>query len=449
MLFASTQDDPQAKEKQETELAARAAGTQRRYAWDYDDTYELYIYDRDTGATRRLTTARGYDAEGSWSPDGKWIAFASNRHAYERPLDPEEQEILARDPAYFNEIYLMRSDGSDVRRLTDVDGYDGGPFFSPDGARLCWRRFSKDGALAEIMTMNVDGSDQRQITRLGAMSWAPFYHPSGDYLVFTTNLQGFSNFELYIVDVQAKSPPVRVTFTDGFDGLPAFTPDGRQLAWTTNRTPQKQSQIFLAHWNDDEARRLLGIESDAVTSTAAAVDTSAAEAMAVVSARQSQTDFRAEDLLRHVDYLCRPELEGRLTGTNGERLATAYVAAYMDQLGLEPAGDEGAWYQEFEFTSGISLGDGNRLSAGNKSYEVDVDWRPLAFSQTGEVAAADVVFAGYGIQCRRKRIRPSTIRSCIWMLRVNGWSVFVSCQKAFLRSGDSIWLVLPACDSRR
>ncbi len=414
VLFASTQDDPAAKEKQEQEFADRVAGTQRRYAWDYDATYELYVYDRSSGVTRRLTSARGYDAEGSWSPDGAWIAFASNRHAYEQPLSEEEQAILRRDPAYFNEIYLMRADGSEIRRLTDVDGYDGGPFFSPDGSRLCWRRFSKDGALAEIMTMNVDGSDQRQLTRLGAMSSAPFYHPSGDYLIFTTNRHGFSNFELYLVDTEARSTPVRVTFTDGFDGLPAFSPDGRQLAWTTNRTPQKQSQIFLANWNDDEARQRLGLAfadevSAAPTNSPAAtdaIDTSEAEAMAIATARQSLTDFRAEDVLRHVDYLCRPELEGRLTGTDGERLATAYVAASMDQIGLQPAGDNGTWYQEFEFTSGISLGDGNRLADGDRTYQVDVDWRPLAFSRTGEVPAAEVVFAGYGIQAPADEDQP-------------------------------------------
>ena len=61
----------------------------------------------------------------------------------------------------------MNADGSDVRQLTDVAGYDGGPFFSPDGKRICWRRFSENGATAEIMTMNVDGSDQRQLTSHG------------------------------------------------------------------------------------------------------------------------------------------------------------------------------------------------------------------------------------------------------------------------------------------
>ena len=147
----------------------------------------------------------------------------------------------------------MNADGTNVRRLTDVPGYDGGPFFSPDGKRLCWRRFSEDGLTAEIMSMKIDGSDVQQLTNLKAMSWAPYYHPSGEYLIFTTNKHGFDNFELYMIDAKAESAPVRVTYTKGFDGLPVFTPDGQGLSWTTNRTASKQSQIFLAKWDHQAA----------------------------------------------------------------------------------------------------------------------------------------------------------------------------------------------------
>src|SRR5258706_16428166 len=102
-----------------------------------------------------------------------------------------------------------------------------------------------------------DGGDVKRITDFGAMSWAPYFHPSGDYLIFTSNILGFDNFELYIVDAAGKKEPVRVTSTGGFDGLPVFSPDGKKLAWTSNRTSDKQSQIFIADWNDDAARNAL------------------------------------------------------------------------------------------------------------------------------------------------------------------------------------------------
>ncbi len=391
VLFASTHDDKQAKAKQKEEIELRQTGKERRYSWDYDEHFEVYEQDRESGNYVNLTNTRGYDAEGSWSPDGKLVVFTSNRRAYEGGLTAEEKKNFEIDPAYLNDLYIMNADGSDVRRLTTAPGYDGGPFFSPNGSRICWRRFTPNGAIAEVWTMKVDGSDQRQLTRLGAMSWAPYYHPSGEYLIFTTNRHGFANFELYMIDAEGKSTPVRVSFTKGFDGLPVFTPDGKKLAWTTNRTSAKKSQIFIADWNHDQARKLLRLEETGDE------DSEKARAVAVATRKQSSTGFAPEDVMRHVDYLCREELEGRLTGTRGEKLATAYVAAYFDSLGLKPAGDKGSWYQGFDFTAGVALGKDNSLASGDDRYRVDQDWRPLSFSKTGKIEPAGVVFAGYGM----------------------------------------------------
>lgn len=257
VLFASTHLDPQSVALQEEENAFRASGKERRYAWDYDEHFDLFAFDRTTQQTQRVTAERGYDAEGSYSPDGEWIAWSSNRHAYATELDPAERERLAKDPAYFLDLYLMRTDGSELRRLTEVAGYDGGPFFSPDGKAICFRRFSPDGTTAEIYTMDLKSGVEKKLTALGAMSWAPYFHPSMEYLIFTTNRHGFANFELYIVDAEGRGEPVRITATPGFDGLPCFTPDGKGLAWTTNRTADQSSQIFLAQWNHAAAREAL------------------------------------------------------------------------------------------------------------------------------------------------------------------------------------------------
>ncbi len=391
ILFSSTHEDPDAVAKQKAELKARAEGRQRRYSWDYDEYFDIYYYDLQTKEYTNLTRARGYDAEGSMSPDGKWIVFASNRRAYDGSMTEAESVRFKHDPAVMLDLYKMKSDGTQVQRLTDVLGYDGGPFFFPDGKRICFRRFGVDGATAEIMTIRPDGSDARRLTNLGALSWAPFCHPSGKYLIFATNVHGFANFELYLVDVEGKRKPVRVTTTDGFDGLPVFSPDGRQLAWTSNRTPDKTSQIFIAKWNHEEALRRLGLTGREGEATAEA------EEAAVEQARQTGTAIDGRDILRHVDFLCRDELEGRATGTRGERLATAYVAAYFDQLGLEPAGDDGSYFQEFVFTAGVSLGKKNSLRWGERTYQVGKDWQPLAFSAVGPIDPAPLVFAGYGI----------------------------------------------------
>ncbi len=396
VLYASTERDPEAEQKQAAELEFRASGKQRRYAWDYDPSFDLFVTSLNDGSKRQLTTELGYDAEGSFSPDGKTILFASNRSAYGRELTERERTLFEVDPASMIDIYRMNADGSDVTRLTDSLGYDGGPFFSPDGKRFCWRRFSEDGARAEIHTMGVDGSDPQQLTNLQAMSWAPFYHPSGHYLVFTTNLNGFANFELYIVRTDGQGSPVRVTFTDGFDGLPVFLPDGNQLSWTSTRGASGRSQIYLAKWNHQAAMKALAVDAPE-TNRFEAEDRSAA----LSSAQATTPSFTPADIGRHVDYLTRPELGGRLTGTEGEKRATAYVAAYLDSLGFEPAGENGTYFQAFEFPAGSELTGDNQVTATmgsqTQSLELNKQFRPLAFSGSGSFDSAKVVFAGYGL----------------------------------------------------
>jgi Tol biopolymer transport system component len=252
ILFSSTHADPKSKALQEEELAFRASGKERRYAWDYDPEMDIWAYSEKTGALKRLTDARGYDAEASYSPDGQWIAFSSIRDAYNRTLTAAERKQLETDPSYFAEIYIMRADGSGQKRLTTVAGYDGGPFFTPDG-RIIWRRFDEQGLIADIFTMKPDGTEVRQITDFGAMSWAPYMHPSGEYVLFASNKLGFENFEVFVVDSAGAKEPVRVTYADGFDGLPVPSPDGRQLAWTSSRSGGGAGQLFLARWNHQHA----------------------------------------------------------------------------------------------------------------------------------------------------------------------------------------------------
>lgn len=390
VLFASTHLDPDALAKQREELEKRAADKGRRYAWSFDPHYDIFETPAEGGKLVNLTGTFGYDAEGSWSPDGQRILFASNRHAYAEPLGEEEQEILSRDPSYFMDLYIMRSDGSGLRRLTEAPGYDGGPFFSHDGGRIVWRRFAPDGATAEIYTMKADGSGEKAITRLDAMSWAPFFHPSGDYVIFATNLQGFENFELYVVDAEGERDPVRVTYSDGFDGLPVFFPDGSRLSWSSARTPDKRPQIFIADWNDAEARRLLGLDRKTRAGTPVG---------SIPEVPRAGAPIDAGDLRRHVEILASEQMEGRLTGSPGERRATAYVASVFQALGLEPAGDGGGYFQSFDFTSAVSLGPANRLSIEGVSRApvLERDWRPLGLSATGTFGFGEVVFAGYGI----------------------------------------------------
>jgi len=256
--FASTHLDPKSKQYQDEELAFRASGKERRYSWDYDTSMDIFSYDEKTGAMKQLTTAKGYDAEGGYSPDGQWIAFSSMRDAYNRTLSPAEQKQLETDPSYFAEIYIMKADGSGQKRLTTENGYDGGPFFTKDG-HIVWRHFEENGLIANVWMMNADGTGKKQITDFGAMSWAPYEHPSGEYFLFASNKLGFENFEVFMVDKAGLKEPVRITYSDGFDGLPVPSPDGTQVAWTSSRAggAGAPGQLYLGQWNHEAAMAAL------------------------------------------------------------------------------------------------------------------------------------------------------------------------------------------------
>ena len=81
-FIASTHLDPNAKDKQKEEFQQRLSGTAKKYSWDYDPHYDLFLKNRDDSSTIRLTSTFGYDAECAFSPLGDKIVFTSNRHLY-------------------------------------------------------------------------------------------------------------------------------------------------------------------------------------------------------------------------------------------------------------------------------------------------------------------------------------------------------------------------------
>ncbi len=118
---------------------------------------------------------------------------------------------------------------------------------------------------------------------------------------------------------------------------------------------------------------------------------------------QTLPDIRAADLQVYLKYLASPELEGRGSGTPGNRKAASYIADWMNRDGLEPMGDGGTYYQTFDFVAAVRLGDSNVVSLSGKQFpeqgkvlKVNDDFRPLGFSSNASVAGS-MVFAGYGI----------------------------------------------------
>ncbi len=116
----------------------------------------------------------------------------------------------------------------------------------------------------------------------------------------------------------------------------------------------------------------------------------------------ASTLFNAEEIIDHVKYLASDELEGRMSGSNGSNLAAEYIVNWYENLGLEP-GVNGSFYQPFEFTSGVELGDGNEFAWGMagmmEAMLLKQDFVPVFFSPNSEVSGG-LVFVGYGISAQ-------------------------------------------------
>lgn len=226
-----------------------------RYAWQLYP-YDIYRANLDGSDMKKLTHNPGYDAEPIISSDGKKIVFGSQR---ENDFD----------------IYIMDADGANVKRLTDALGYDGGPWFSPNGKKIVWRAWHPETSAEkaqwrdnmtnnyiqstplDLWVMNSDGSNKKRLTDNGATNWAPSWHPDGKRIIFSSNLDDWHedikafghNFELYLINSDG-SGLERITENQVFDSFPMFSNDGKKLAFGSNRNPDKPraTDIFIADW---------------------------------------------------------------------------------------------------------------------------------------------------------------------------------------------------------
>ena len=210
----------------------------RRIAFqsDRDGDSEIYVMNADGSGVTQLTHNGAGDWGPAWSPDGRRIAFQSDRDGD-------------------SEIYVMNAAGSGVTQLTHIDAGDYGPAWSPDGQRIAFNS-DRDGD-HEIYVMNAAGSGVTQLTHHGAWDFSPAWSPDGRRIAFSSLRDG--DFEIYVMNADG-SGVTQLTHNDAVDWFPAWSPDGRRIAFESDRDGDSEIYVMnadgsgvtqLTH-NDDE-----------------------------------------------------------------------------------------------------------------------------------------------------------------------------------------------------
>ena len=205
--------------------AGAASAPELVVASSRDGDSELFLARADGQIVKRLTANRVSDFSPRWSPDGRRIAFVSDRDG-----DGDE-------------IFVMNADGSGVRRLTRNAVRDETPAWSPDGTRIAFVH-ERPSDVLELWTMRADGGGQKLLVRasrpVNEQSYSPTWSPDGRWIVFSNNRPADGNPELYRVRANGTGL-TRLTRTAGDpdtlgdDGMPAFSPDGSAIVFSSNR----------------------------------------------------------------------------------------------------------------------------------------------------------------------------------------------------------------------
>jgi dipeptidyl aminopeptidase/acylaminoacyl peptidase len=214
-------------------------GERIAFASTRDGNREIYLMDVDdtiqdpeNARVRRLTDHEGDDLSPVWSPDGTQIAFASDR-----------------DGDW--EIYVMRADGTDLRQLTDNTSIESKASWSPDGAQIAFD--SGEGYERDIYVMDSDGANQERLVQAEG-GW-PAWSPDGTRIAYFDRVDG--NPEIYVVNVDGTNR-TRLTRNSTGDWEPSWSPDGEWLLHVSGGVPG----VFMMRADGSETHRLTDDSSE-------------------------------------------------------------------------------------------------------------------------------------------------------------------------------------------
>jgi TolB protein len=202
---------------------------------------DVFVMRPDGSGVKKLTNSKNASGDAAWSPNGRLIAFDSDSGSRKG----------------YNAIYVMNADGSRIRRITrptpPLSDYE--PRFSPDGTELVFSRArgTAVNAPAAAFTVRLNGKGLHRLTayslRVGATDWSP----DGRQIVFEAYPNGPYG-DIYVVDATAGAP-VNLTHDITGQSDPVWSPDGKKILFLDNGFVNGAGRTGLATMNPDGTQR--------------------------------------------------------------------------------------------------------------------------------------------------------------------------------------------------
>ncbi|KAL0485378.1 Tol-Pal system protein TolB [Acrasis kona] len=206
------------------------------YVWA---VYKMNMYKADatTGQIiKNLTSSDYYEAEGTLSPDGNTIVFTSTRDGdlelYTMDTNGDNVKRLTYTPGYDGGAFFSHDGKKIVWRANRPRGSQLGNYLD----LLKLGLVEPVNYPMDIYIMNSDGSNQKKLTNIGGANFAPSFLPDDSGIIFASNQNhgDTRQFHLYIVDVDGKNLR-RVTTGGTYNLFPHFSYDGKYLSWSSDR----------------------------------------------------------------------------------------------------------------------------------------------------------------------------------------------------------------------
>lgn len=254
------------------------SATELAFISDRSGTRELYVMSVDGRNQRPATRVNSLKMFPEWVPDGSailYIAYAkaqpglfltsrsplvkpgpilqsyfTGRPVYRGRFDPTGEELaVVSSVDGAAELFLVKRQGGQPRRLTNHPAIDITPAWSPDGRQIAF--VSDRSGSPQLYIMNRDGSNLQRLTFTGSYNAAPTWSPDGRWIAYETRVRG--QFDIWLIDPsgQINFPVIQHPKSD--EG-PTWSPDGRKLAFSSSR--RGRYDIYVADWNGENVLRV-------------------------------------------------------------------------------------------------------------------------------------------------------------------------------------------------